>query len=56
MRKFAASLTMLFTEVPFLERFERAVRAGFEAVEFLFPYECPASEIRRRLERRPHIV
>lgn len=50
MPKFAANLTMLFTEVPFLDRFERAAQAGFEAVEFLFPYAWPAEEIRRRLD------
>lgn len=49
MPRFAANLSMLFTEVPFLERFERAARAGFEAVEFLFPYEYPVEEIRSRL-------
>jgi hydroxypyruvate isomerase len=41
---------MLFTEVPFLERFEAAAGAGFEAVEFLFPYAFPIDEIRSRLE------
>ncbi len=49
MPKFAANLTMLFTEVPFLDRFERAAKAGFEAVEFLFPYSFPAAEIKSRL-------
>ena len=49
MPKFAANLTMLFTEVPFLDRFERAARAGFDAVEFLFPYAWPAEEISQRL-------
>lgn len=39
MAKFAANLTMLFTEVPFLERFAKAHKAGFKAVEFLFPYQ-----------------
>jgi hydroxypyruvate isomerase len=39
MPRFAANLTMLFIEYPVLERFERARAAGFEAVEFLFPYE-----------------
>ncbi len=39
MPRFAANLSMMFTEVPFLERFEAAARAGFDAVEFLFPYE-----------------
>ncbi len=50
MPRFAANLTMLFNEVPFLDRFERASQAGFEAVEFLFPYAFDASEIRQRLE------
>jgi len=50
MPRFAANLTMLFTEVPFLDRFERAALAGFKAVEFLFPYAHPAEEIRRRLD------
>ncbi|MDE8348531.1 MAG: hydroxypyruvate isomerase [Acidocella sp.] len=39
MPKFAANLTMLFTELPFLERFAAAAQAGFKAVEFLFPYD-----------------
>ena len=50
MPRFAANLTMLFTEVPFLDRFERAAKAGFVAVEFLFPYAWPAAEIRQRLD------
>ncbi|MBE7418779.1 MAG: hydroxypyruvate isomerase [Ideonella sp.] len=50
MPKFAANLTMLFNEVPFLERFALARKAGFDAVEFLFPYAFAASEIRRRLD------
>lgn len=39
MPKFAANLTMLYTEVPFLERFAAAADGGFDAVEFLFPYD-----------------
>ena len=50
MPRFAANLTMLFTEVPFLERFERAASAGFTAVEFLFPYAWPAEDIKARLD------
>lgn len=50
MPRFAANLTMMFTEHPFLDRFERAARAGFEAVEFLLPYAHPAADIRRRLD------
>lgn len=49
MPKFAANLTMLFTERPFLDRFAAAAAAGFEAVEFLFPYDFAADEIRARL-------
>ncbi len=50
MPRFAANISMMFTEVPFLDRFERAARAGFKAVEFLFPYEFPAAEIAARLK------
>ena len=45
MPRFAANLTMLFTEVPFPERFAAAARAGFEAVEFLFPYDHAPAEV-----------
>ncbi len=48
---FAANLTMLFTEVPFLERFALAREAGFEFVEYLFPYDYPAAELKQRLEQ-----
>jgi len=51
MPRFAANLTMLFTEFPFLDRFERAARAGFKGVEFLFPYAFQARDIRARLEQ-----
>ena len=50
MPKFAANLTMLFTEHSFLDRFEHAAKAGFEAVEFLFPYAWSAEEIKQRLD------
>jgi hydroxypyruvate isomerase len=50
MPKFAANLSMLFTEVPFLDRFERAANAGFDAVEFLFPYPFATSDIKARLD------
>ena len=50
MPKFAANLTMMFNEVPFLDRFEHAARAGFEAVEFLFPYAFAAVDIKARLD------
>jgi hydroxypyruvate isomerase len=48
--KFAANISMMFNEVPFLDRFAAARAAGFEAVEFLFPYEHPAPEIATRLK------
>lgn len=50
MPTFAANLTMMFTEVPFLDRFALAAQAGFGHVEFLFPYAFSAAEIRTRLE------
>lgn len=51
MPRFAANLSMLFTEHAFLDRFEHAAGAGFEAVEFLFPYDHDLAEIRARLDR-----
>ena len=49
MLRFAANLTLLFTEQPFIDRFTTASRAGFRAVEFLFPYDFPADELANRL-------
>lgn len=49
MPKFAANLSFLFTEYPFLERFEHASAEGFLGVEFLFPYEWPAPVLARVL-------
>src|SRR6201991_32727 len=50
MPHFAANLSMMFTEVPFLDRFKAAAEAGFTAVEFLFPYDHPADEVGKRLK------
>lgn len=50
MPKFAANLTMLFTELPFLDRFEAAHAAGFAGVEYLFPYDFAATELAERLK------
>lgn len=47
MPRFAANLTMMFGELPFLDRFAAAADAGFRAVEFLFPYDHPAETIRK---------
>lgn len=49
MPRFAANLTMMFNEWPFLDRFAVAADAGFTAVEFLFPYEFPPDVIAERL-------
>jgi hydroxypyruvate isomerase len=49
MPRFAANLTMLFTELPFLDRFDAAAKAGFKAVEFLFPYPFAAADLNSRL-------
>jgi len=49
MPKLAANLTMLFSEVPFLDRFEPAARAGFKGVEYLFPYDHPAPALKQKL-------
>lgn len=50
MPKFAANLTMMFNEVAFSERFAAAAKAGFEAVEFLFPYDHAPQEVARWLK------
>jgi 2-dehydrotetronate isomerase len=50
MPRFAANLTMMYTEHAFLDRFAAAAKDGFQAVEYLFPYEFPAAEIKVRLD------
>ena len=50
MLKFAANLSLLYNEVPFLDRYGEAARDGFRGVECLFPYDEEAGEIRRRLQ------
>jgi hydroxypyruvate isomerase len=49
MPRFAANLSFLYTEVPFLDRFAAAARDGFRAVEFAFGYDFVAKEIAARL-------
>jgi hydroxypyruvate isomerase len=51
MPRFAVNLSMLFTEYPFLERFDRAAAAGFQGVEFLFPYQEDILAVRDALRR-----
>ena len=50
MPRFAANLSMMFTELPFLDRFAAAAAAGFKAVEFLFPYEHPPEVVAGKLK------
>ena len=49
MPRFAANLTMMFNERPFLERFAAAAQAGFKGVEYLFPYEHDKSALKQAL-------
>jgi len=51
MPKFAANLTMLFNEADFLDRFKAAADAGFEGVEYLFPYGYPKEQLAERLQK-----
>lgn len=51
MPRLAANLTMLFADLPFLDRFEAAAKAGFKGVEYLFPYAFDARELAERLAR-----
>jgi hydroxypyruvate isomerase len=48
MVKLAANLSMMFTELPFLDRFAAAAEAGFRGVEFMFPYEASATAVAER--------
>lgn len=50
MKKFAVNLSMIFTEVPFFDRFALARKAGFSFVEWLFPYKYKASDLQWQLE------
>ncbi len=50
MPRLAANLSMMFNEIPFLDRFAAAAKQGFKGVEFLFPYEFSAADIRKRLD------
>ena len=50
MPKFAANLSLMYAELPFLDRFEAAASDGFKAVEYLSPYSWPAKELAARLQ------
>jgi len=49
MPRFAANLSMMYPDLPFLDRFEAAAKDGFTAVEYLFPYAFPHPELKARL-------
>ena len=49
---FAANLTMLFTEYDFLDRFEKAYKNNFKAVEYLFPYDYNPQELKNLLNKQ----
>ena len=51
MPRFAANLSMLFGEMPFLDRFAAARAAGFRGVEYLFPYDFDKAELREQLQQ-----
>jgi hydroxypyruvate isomerase len=51
MAKFSANLSMLFTEMPFEERFAAAAQAGFRGVEYLSPYALPKEEVAGLLQK-----
>jgi hydroxypyruvate isomerase len=51
MPRFAANLTMMFNEIPFLERFDAAAKAGFQAVEFALPYAYEPQVLKECLDR-----
>jgi hydroxypyruvate isomerase len=50
MTKLAANLSMMFNEVDFLDRFGLAAKAGFKGVEYLFPYDYPAEQLKEKLD------
>ncbi|OOF65427.1 2-oxo-tetronate isomerase [Rodentibacter sp. Ppn85] len=51
MPKFAANLTMMFNEVPFIERFAAAAKAGFKYIEFLWPYDYDIKTLKQELDK-----
>lgn len=50
MPKFSANITMMFQEIPFMDRFAAAAKAGFKAVEFMFPYDYSIESLQRALD------
>jgi hydroxypyruvate isomerase len=50
MPQFAANLSMMYTELPFMQRFTAAAQDGFKAVEYLFPYAFSKQELAQELK------
>ena len=50
MLKFAANLSMMYTEHAFLDRYAAAAADGYAGVECMFPYEAPAAFVRERMD------
>jgi hydroxypyruvate isomerase len=50
MPRFSANLSLLFTELPLLERFRAARECGFQGVEIQFPYDTPAANIKAQID------
>jgi hydroxypyruvate isomerase len=48
--KFTANLSLLFTELPLIDRFKAAKEHGFDAVEIQFPYEMDALKLKNELD------
>lgn len=49
MPRLAANVSLMFNEVPFLDRFAAAAQAGFKGVEYLFPYDYDKDVLRQKL-------
>ena len=52
MLNFSANVSLLFTEVPLIDRFQAAKQMGFDAVEIQFPYELSAEILKKTLEEQ----
>ncbi len=51
MPKLCANLSLLYTELDFMDRFAAAAKSGFKGVEYLFPYAYPKEQLAEALER-----
>ena len=56
MLKFSANLSLMFTELEFLERFTAAKKAGYNGVEFFFPYSYDKDALSAELEKNDQVL